>query len=128
MPQASKRVLALVLLLASPVVAEPPALIPRQVLFGDPQRAQPRLSPDGKRLAWLQPEHGVVQIWVQTVGGSDAAPVTAERQRPVLSFEWTADAGRLLYAQDATGNGNAHLFRARAWRESGARCDASPRG
>jgi dipeptidyl aminopeptidase/acylaminoacyl peptidase len=110
MPQASKRVLALVLLLALPVSAEPPALIPRQVLFGDPQRAQPRLSPDGKRLAWLQPEHGVMQIWVQTVGGSDAAPVTAERQRPVLSFEWTADAGRLLYAQDATGNGNAHLF------------------
>jgi dipeptidyl aminopeptidase/acylaminoacyl peptidase len=110
MPQVSKQVLALMLLLALPVVAEPPALIPRQVLFGDPQRAQPRLSPDGKRLAWLEPEHGVMQIWVQAVGATDAAPVTAERQRPVLSFEWTADARRLLYTQDSTGNGIAHLF------------------
>ena len=110
MPHASKRVLALVLLLAMPVSAEPPALIPRQVLFGEPQRGQPRLSPDGKRVAWLEPEHGVMQIWVQTLGRTDAAPLTSERQRPVLSFEWTADGRRLLYAQDVTGKGNARLF------------------
>ncbi len=28
-----------------------PTLIPREVLFGNPEKAQPRLSPDGKRLA-----------------------------------------------------------------------------
>src|SRR5262249_54918275 len=68
------------------------------------------LSPDGKRVAWLQPDHGLMQIWVQTLGGSDASPVTAERRRPVQSFEWTADSRHLLYIQDARGNGTAHLF------------------
>ena len=110
MPHASKPVLALVLLLALPVVAEPPLLIPRRVLFAEPQRAQPRLSPDGKRLAWLESEHGVMQIWLQTLGASDGAALTAERQRPVQSFEWTADSRRLLYTQDLDGKGDTHLF------------------
>jgi hypothetical protein len=112
MAHASKRVSVLGLLLASIALAGPPPLIPRQVLFGNPERAQPRLSPDGKRLAWLQPDQGVVQIWVQTVGGSDAAPVTAERQRPVTSFVWAEDGRSVLYEQDVNGDENFHLFQA----------------
>jgi dipeptidyl aminopeptidase/acylaminoacyl peptidase len=112
MAHASKRVSVLGLLLASVAFAEAPALIPRQVLFGNPERDQPRLSPDGKRLAWLQPDQGVMQIWVQTLGGSDAAPVTAERQRPVTAFAWAEDGRSLLYEQDAKGDENFHLFQA----------------
>ena len=28
-------------------------LVPRQVLFGNPERVSPRISPDGKRLAFV---------------------------------------------------------------------------
>ena len=31
-------------------------LIPRKVLFGNPERTSPRISPDAKRLAWLAPD------------------------------------------------------------------------
>ena len=31
-------------------------LIPREVLFGNPERMGPRLSPDGERLAYLAPQ------------------------------------------------------------------------
>ena len=32
-----------------------PDLIPREVLFGNPERTSPKLSPDGKMLAYLAP-------------------------------------------------------------------------
>jgi protein-disulfide isomerase len=34
-------------------------LIDRKVLFGNPERTSPQLSPDGKRIAWLAPKDGV---------------------------------------------------------------------
>src|SRR5262245_18743622 len=36
--------------------ADLPPLIPRDVLFGNPERTSPRLSPDGTRLAWIAPD------------------------------------------------------------------------
>ena len=42
-------------------------LIPRDVLFGNPQRAQARLSPDGKWLSFLAPVDGVLNVWVGPV-------------------------------------------------------------
>ena len=39
-------------------------LIPRDVLFGNPERESPRVSPDGTRLAWLAPVEGVLNVWV----------------------------------------------------------------
>ena len=59
--------------------AQPPPLIPRDTLLGNPERANPHIAPDGKRLAWLAPdEHEILQVWVQTVGRHDARVVTAD--------------------------------------------------
>ena len=44
--------------------AEPTPLIPRDVLFGNPDKASPKISPDGKRLAYLAPDEGVLHVWV----------------------------------------------------------------
>ncbi len=33
-------------------------LIPRRVLFGNPERVLPQISPDGTRLAWIAPHGG----------------------------------------------------------------------
>src|SRR3984957_21308377 len=58
---------------ASPTLAQLPPLIPRDILLGNPERANPHISPDGKMLAWLAPDsHDVLQVWVQTIGGDDA--------------------------------------------------------
>src|SRR6476620_1024342 len=43
------------------------SLIPREVLFGNPQRAQARLSSDGKWLSYQAPVDGVLNIWVAPV-------------------------------------------------------------
>ena len=66
-----KTLLTLVLLVGV-AHAEPAALIPRDVLTGNPEKANPKLSPDGKRIAWVAPDpKNVLQVWVKTVGGSD---------------------------------------------------------
>jgi len=39
-------------------------LIPREVLFGNPDKASPRISPDGARLAYLAPMDGLLNVWV----------------------------------------------------------------
>jgi len=98
-----------VLLLAVAARAETP-LIPREVLFGNPERTKPALSPDGKRLAWLQPDKGILQVWVQTLGKDDATAVSADRQRPIRRFQWGQDSRTLLYLQDVKGNEDWHVY------------------
>ncbi|HET6984630.1 MAG TPA: alpha/beta fold hydrolase, partial [Myxococcaceae bacterium] len=104
-----RRLALAVLLLAVTARAETP-LIPREVLFGNPERTKPALAPDGKRLAWLQPDKGVLQVWVQTVGKDDATPVSADRQRPIRRFQWGQDSRTLLFAQDVKGNEDWHVY------------------
>ncbi len=95
---------------AAPAQA-PPALIPRDVLFGNPERARPRLSPDGLKLAWLAPDKkDVLQVWVKTVGKDDDAIVTADKRRGIRTFEWAEDSSTVLYLQDSDGDENFHVY------------------
>ena len=87
-----------------------PPLIPRDVLFGNPERQSPQLSPDGKRLAYLAPRDGVMNVWVRTVGQSDDRPVTGEKTRPLRAYLWAENARQILYAQDKGGDENFHVF------------------
>ena len=94
-----------------PAFAQLPPLIPRATLLGNPERANPHIAPDGKRLAWLAPdEHGVLQVWVQTIGQHDARAVTADKSRGIQSYGWAYDSKTIIYAQDAAGDENFHLF------------------
>ena len=86
----------------------PPPLIPREVLFGNPEKAQPRLSPDGNRLAYLAPVDGVMNVWVgpvgSPVGGEDYRPVTRDRLRGIRIYFWAEDNEHIVYLQDVGGN------------------------
>src|ERR1700726_199396 len=104
-------VLTMTSTIASPTLAQLPPLIPRDTLLGNPERANPHISPDGKRLSWLAPkEHDVMQVWVQTIGGHDARVVTAEKRRGIQSYGWALDSKTILYQQDADGAGKFYFF------------------
>ena len=105
-------VLVMTSTVSSPTVfAQLPPLIPRDTLLGNPERANPHIAPDGKRLAWLAPdEHEILQVWVQTIGQHDARVVTADKSRAIQSYGWGYDSKTILYAQDAAGDENFHLF------------------
>jgi dipeptidyl aminopeptidase/acylaminoacyl peptidase len=93
-------------------------LIPREVLFGNPERTSPRISPDGTRLAWIAPRDGVLNVWSAPIGASgasgvdwDAATVvTDDTDRGIRSFTWAQDGRHLLYVQDTGGDENWRLY------------------
>lgn len=92
----------------------PPAvpLIPRDVLFGNPEKDAPRISPDGERLAYLAPSHGTMSVWVRTIGKTDDRVIAHDAARPIPWFAWQGDGQHVLYLQDRGGNENYHLFQA----------------
>ncbi|MGD0373418.1 MAG: S9 family peptidase [Streptosporangiaceae bacterium] len=90
-------------------------LIPRQVLFGNPERISPRISPDGTMLAWIAPYEGVLNVWVAPtsaaagVDWSAARVVTDDSDRGIRTFAWAHDGRHLLYLQDTGGDENWRL-------------------
>jgi dipeptidyl aminopeptidase/acylaminoacyl peptidase len=91
--------------------AQPVTLIPRDVLFGNPERAAPQISPDGKFLAYLAPVDGVLNVWVRsTADGAEARAVTSDRKRGIQVYLWQADSRHVLYIQDKDGDENWHVY------------------
>ncbi|MCC5661090.1 S9 family peptidase [Nostoc sp. XA010] len=87
-----------------------PPLIPREILFGNPEKTSPQLSPDGKYLAYIAPdEKNVLQVWLRTVGQEDDQILTADKKRGIRIFFWTYNADQLIYMQDSDGDENFHL-------------------
>ena len=58
-------------------------LIPRDVLFGYPEKTAPALSPDGTQIAYLAPSDGVLSVWVRTIGAGDDRVVASDPARPI---------------------------------------------
>ncbi|HEY7199613.1 MAG TPA: S9 family peptidase [Candidatus Dormibacteraeota bacterium] len=87
-----------------------PDLIPRGVLFGNPTRLSPAISPDGARLAYIAPVDGVLNVWVGALGSDDFQPVTEDRDRGIRFFAWAHDNRHLLYIQDRDGDENWHFY------------------
>ncbi len=97
--------------LVAPVRAELPPLVPRAVLFGNPVKASPLISPDGKRLAYLAPDKkDVLQVWVRSAGKEDDRMVTADKKRGIRQHLWAHDPDTLLYLQDNDGDENFHVY------------------
>ena len=85
-------------------------LVPREVLFGNPTRTSPQISPDGTRMAWLAPRDGVLNVWLAPVDDmADARCVTDDTDRGIRMFSWDHSGERLLYVQDTGGDENWHI-------------------
>jgi dipeptidyl aminopeptidase/acylaminoacyl peptidase len=84
--------------------------VPRQLTFGDRQDGMPRLSPDGKRLAFVrdvQPRPSTLlnvkpreqesnaQVWVMPIDGGEARQVT-NFKNGCINPRWSPDGSRIL--------------------------------
>lgn len=87
-----------------------PPLISREVLFGNPERINVRLSPDGGKIGYIAPFEGVLNVWVRSRAGGDDRPVTFDKQRGIRAFFWAYDGRRLCYVQDKGGDENWHVY------------------
>ncbi|MEM9768871.1 MAG: alpha/beta fold hydrolase [Cyanobacteria bacterium P01_D01_bin.71] len=91
-----------------------PPLIDRELFFGDPEIIGAQLSPDGQFLAFQKPLGGVMNVWVKGIDEPMAAarPVTADAERPIYIYFWSADGRYILYVQDQGGNENFQIYAA----------------
>ncbi|MEX0867422.1 MAG: S9 family peptidase, partial [Pirellulales bacterium] len=97
-------------LTAAQRVADVP-LIPREILFGNPEKASPELSDDGAQLAFLAPLDGVLNVWVGPVDDVAAAkPVTHDKGRGIRSYFWAHTNQHIIYVQDTEGDENWKVF------------------
>lgn len=99
-------------------------LIPRDVLFGNPDKVGPDLSPDGTRLAYLAPVDGALNVWVGPAGDPSAAVPVTRDDDPVFQYWFAFDNQHLLYLQDDKGDENNHVYSVNL--ETGATTDLTP--
>ncbi len=96
---------------AATAPAQPPELIPRDTLFGNPERANVQVSPDGQHLSWIAPVDGVLNVWVAPIGELDKArAVTTDKARGIRQYFWSYKPGTLLFMRDTGGDENFHLY------------------
>src|ERR1044071_2733522 len=80
-------------------------LIPRRVLFADPDHVNVRVSPDGKLLSYVAPYRGVKNIYVAPIDNpSQARAVTDVTDTGLWDYRWAGTSQHLLYGLDDKGN------------------------
>ncbi len=88
-------------------------MIPREVLFGNPDKARAQISPDGKTIAFLAPRDGVMNVFVAPVGKlAEARPVTAETSRGIRTYSWAYTNQHILFTNDLGGDENWKIYAA----------------
>ena len=94
-------------------LSELPPLISRDILFGNPQKKSPQISPDGTQLAYLAPSgKGVMNVWVRTLDNGKEIMVTRDAHRGIRTYFWAYSGVDILYLQDNAGDENFHLYSA----------------
>lgn len=105
-----------------------PRLIDVEEFFADPAFANPSISPDGSRIAYLAPAHGRRNVWVRGIDDdhADAVCVTHDERRGITTYYWGDDPRWLLYLQDSDGNEDWHLHRVDLSRPEEPAVDLTP--
>ena len=86
-------------------------LIPRKVLFGNPDRISVTLSKDGKYIGYIAPKDGVLNVWIAPVDDlSQATPITDDNERGIRSYGWSYDNEHILFSKDYKGDENQRIY------------------
>lgn len=86
-------------------------LIPREVLFGNPDKIAVRMSEDGKYISYLAPLNGVLNVFVAPVDNPLTGKViTADTERGIRSYSWAKNSNNIIYSIDNKGDENFRLY------------------
>jgi dipeptidyl aminopeptidase/acylaminoacyl peptidase len=88
-------------------------LIPRRLLFGDPGRFIVRISPDGRRVAFLAPVDGILNLWVGPIDDVEAArPLTRVTDRDLGPWlVWMHNNRHIVFFREQGGDENWQAHR-----------------
>jgi dipeptidyl aminopeptidase/acylaminoacyl peptidase len=88
-------------------------LIPRKIFFGNPDKAQILISPNGKWIGYIAPLNGVLNVWVAPSDNiSSIMPITNDTFRGIQSYSFAFDNQHVLYTQDKKGDENWTVYSA----------------
>ena len=90
--------------------------------------AQPRISPDGKRIAFISDRSGSDHLWTMALDRRDSLQITRGNLQGVSSPEWTPDGNGLVVTRGPAGPGAAKLWLYHATGGSGLPLIREPAG
>ena len=92
--------------------AQLPALIDRELFFGNPEIAGAQLSPDGKWMMFRKPYKDTLNVYVKGVNETfaQAKLITNETKRPISGAFWSRDSKFILFVKDNGGDENFNVY------------------
>lgn len=81
-----------------------------RITDGLPYDAQPRVSPDGTRLAFISDRNGSDNLWIAKIDGTEPRKLSNETQQAVISPAWTPDSQYVIASVRATGGTQLRMF------------------
>jgi dipeptidyl aminopeptidase/acylaminoacyl peptidase len=89
------------------------ALIPRRLLFADPAKSVVRISPDGRRIAYLAPLDGVLNLWVASLDDvGNARALTRVTDRSLGPWvQWLHNNRHVVFFREQGGDENWQAHR-----------------
>ena len=82
--------------------------IPLRDFFRNPEQSRFQISPDGNAIAFMQPYHNRMNVFVRPRAGGPAVRITGETERDVAGYFWKGPR-RIVYVKDFKGDENYHL-------------------
>lgn len=91
--------------------AEEDPLIPREILFGNPDKVSVQISGDGKYISYLAPRNGLLNVYIAPVEDlSKATVITDDKDRGVQGYLWATNSKNIIYSTDNKGDENFRLY------------------
>ena len=81
-----------------------------RVTDGTPYDAQPKVSPDGKWIAFISDRNGSDNLWIAKADGKEPKKLSNESQDAVISPTWTPDSQYVIATVRATGGAQLRMF------------------
>ena len=86
-------------------------IIPRKVLFGNPDKLAVKLSSDGQYISYVAPKNGISNIWIAPSDDlSKAEAITNDNEQGIRRYFWSYDNQHILYLQDTKGDENDRIY------------------
>lgn len=88
-------------------IGENSPIIPRSILFGNPERSGVRVSQNGKYLTYLANKDGVRNVFIASIDNpNEALPITNDTNRGIQQYFWLHDNQHVAYLKDDGGDEN----------------------
>ena len=86
-------------------------IIPRKVLFGNPDKTRVSLTHDGKYILYIAPKDGILNIWLAPADNiSKATAITHDKDRGIRDYIVAYNNKNIIYSKDHKGDENFRLY------------------